>query len=108
MHLLADVSVKPELRDILKELYFTGAADMWEDIGIMLNINVHDLNKIKPAPGNQNSQSYLREMFKLYLERDNPPPPSWNAIVEALEFLQEGTLAEKIKSKHCSDQSKYM
>ena len=105
MHSLADVPVKPELRDILKELYFTDAADKWEDIGIMLNIKTPDLNEIKSAPGNQNSQSCLREIFKLYLERDYPPP-SWNAIVEALEFLGEGTLAEKIKSKHCSNQSK--
>ena len=96
--------VRPELRDIFKELYSTDAADKWEDIGIMLSISVRNLNEIKSAPGNQSSQSCLREMFKLYLQRDNPPP-SWIAIVEALEFLQEGTLAEKIKSKHCSNQS---
>ena len=97
--------VRPELRDILKELYSTDAADKWEDIGIMLSISVRNLNKIKSAPGNQSSQSCLREMFKLYLERNNPPP-SWNAIVEVLEFVGEGTLAARIKSKYCSNPSK--
>ena len=55
MHLLADVPVKPELRDILKGLYCTDAADKWEDIGIMLSISICDLNEIKSAPGNQTS-----------------------------------------------------
>ena len=98
--------VRPELRDILKELYSTDAADKWEDIGIMLSISVRDLNEIKSAPGNQSSQSCLREMFKLYLERSNPTPPSWNAIVEALEIVGEGTFAARIKSKYCSNPSK--
>ena len=97
--------VRPELRDIFKELYSTDAADKWEDIGIMLSISVRNLNEIKSAPGNQSSQSCLREMFKLYLERSNPSP-SWNAIVEALEFVGEGTIAARIKSKYCSNQSK--
>ena len=105
VHFLADMPVKPELIDILKQLYYTAAADKWEDIGIMLNIKIGDLNVIKSADGNKTSHSCLREMFKLYLEKDNPPP-SWAAIVEVLEFLEEGTLAENIKSKHCSNQSK--
>ena len=103
LHFLADIPVKPELRDILKELYCTKAADKWEDIGIMLDIC--GLDKIKSAHSNQTSQSCLREMFKLYLEKDNPPP-SWAAIVEALECVGEKELAAKIKSKHCSNQSK--
>ena len=97
--------VRPKLRDILKKLYSTDAADKWKDIGIMLNMNIHDLNEIKSAPGNQNPQSCLREMFILYLERSNPSPPSWNATVEALEIVGEGTLAARIKSKYCSNQS---
>ena len=98
--------MRPELRDILKELYSTDAADKWEDIGIMLSINIRNLNEIKSAPGNQNSQSCLREMFKLYLEKVNNPSPSWNAIVEALEIVGEGTLVARIKSKYCSNPSK--
>ena len=99
---LTDVSVKPELRDLLKELYSTKAADKWEDVGIMLGIKPSQLDAIKSA-GNQISQSCLRETLKLYLQKDNPPP-SWAAIVEALEFVGEETLAGQIKSKYCSSQ----
>ena len=101
---LTDGSVKPDLRDILKELYTTTAADKWEDIGIMLGIKPSELDTIKSAE-NRIPQSCLREMLKLYLQKDSPPP-SWAAIVEALEFVGEETLAAQIKSKHCSSQSK--
>ena len=104
MYLTSDVQVKPELREILKELYSTKAADKWEDIGIMLGIKTSDLDAIKSAES-QISQSCLREMLKLYLQKDSPPP-SWTAIVEALEFVGEESLAAQVKSKYCSSQSK--
>ena len=92
------------MRDILKEFYTTKAADKWEDIGIMLGIETSELGAIKSAR-NQTSQSYLREMFKLYLQKDNPLP-SWAAITEALEFVGEETLAAQVKVKYCRSQSK--
>ena len=104
MYLTSDVQVKPELREILKELYSTKAADKWEDIGIMLGIKTSDLDAIKSA-GNQTPQSCLREMLKLYLQKDSPPP-AWTAIVEALEFVGEESLATQVKAKYCSSRSK--
>ena len=102
--LSAIIPVKPELRDLLKELYSTKAADKWEDIGIMLGIKTSDLDAIKSA-GNSTSQGCLREMLKLYLQKDSPPP-SWTTIVEALEFVGEEPLAVQVKTKYCSSQSK--
>ena len=104
MYLTSDIHHKPELRDILKELYSTKAADKWEDIGIMLGIKTSDLDTIKSAR-NQTSQSCLREMLKLYMQKDSPPP-SWTAIVEALEFVGEESLAVQVKAKYCSSQGK--
>ena len=104
MYLTSDVQVKPELSDILKELYSTKAADKWEDIGIMLGIKPSDLDAIKSAR-NQTPQSCLREMLKLYLQKDSPPP-AWTAIVEALEFVGEESLATQVKAKYCSSRSK--
>ena len=92
------------MRDILKELYHSKAADKWEDIGIMLGIKPSELDAIKSAE-NRIPQSCLREMFKLYIQKDSPPP-SWAAIVEALEFVGEVTLAAQIKFKYCSSQRK--
>ena len=98
-HFRSDVQVKPELREILKELYSTKAADKWEDIGTMLGIKTSDLDAIKSA-GNQTPQSCLRKMLKLYLQKDSPSP-SWAAIVEALEFVGEESLAAQVKAKYC-------
>ena len=92
------------MRDILKELYTTKAADKWEDIGIILGIKTSELDQAVKSARNQTSQSYLREMFKLYLQKDNPHP-SWAAIAEALEFVGEETLAAQVKSKYCRSQS---
>ena len=97
--LLAEVPIKPELRDILKELYSTKAADKWEDIGIMLMIKSSKLDTIKSA-ANQTTQSCLREMLKLYLQ--DSPSPSWAAIVEALESVGEKELATQLKSRYGS------
>ena len=69
----------------------------------MLGINTSELDAIKSG-GNQTSQSCLREMFKLYLQKDSPPP-SWAAIVEALELIGEESLAVQVKTKYCSGHS---
>ena len=102
---LQDGLVKPELRDILKEFYTAKAADKWQDIGIVLGIKTSELDQAVKSARNRTSQSYLQEMFKLYLQKDNPLP-SWAAIAEALEFVGEETLAAQVKSKYCRSQSK--
>ena len=68
----------------------------------MLGIGTNELDAIKTA-GNQTSQSCLREILKLFLQKDNPPP-SWAAIVEALEFLGEEPLARSVRLKYCNSQ----
>ena len=93
------VPVKPELKDLLKELY-TKAADKWEDIGILLGIKDGQLKQIKSDNGND-SKTCLREMMRVWLSRVDPPP-SWSAIAEALEFLGDEELATQLSSKYCN------
>ena len=89
-----DVPAKPELKDLLKELY-TKVADKWEDIGILLGIKDGQLKAINA----KDSTSCLREMLRIWLSRVDPPP-SWSAIAEAVEFLGDENLATYLRSKY--------
>jgi hypothetical protein len=89
--------VKPELKDLLKELY-TKASDKWEDIGILLGIDPGRLDAIKTAE-NHIPQSCLREMLKIWLKGVSPPP-SWAAIAEAVELLGDQNLANQLRTKY--------
>ena len=94
---MPSVPVKPELKDLMKELYTT-ASDKWEDIGIFLGIEPSRLDAIKTAE-NQVPQSCLREMLKIWLKRVSPPP-SWSAIVEAIELLRDQRLADHLRTNY--------
>ena len=90
----------PELKLLLRELYTT-VADKWEDIGIMLDIDEAELATLKKLHPTT-PQSSLREMLKIWLKQICPPP-SWSAIVEALESLGDKELAHRIGSKYVND-----
>ena len=90
---------KPELKDLLKELY-TKASDMWEDIGILLGIKDGQLKQIR-TDNASDSRSCLREMLRTWLSRVDPPP-SWSAIAEAVEFVGDENLAAHPRSEYCN------
>ena len=91
------VSVKPTLKELLRELR-AKAAD-WEDIGIELEVNDGALKQIKTDnPGN--SKSCLRELFRKWLSCADPQP-KWPDIVEAVEGIGDEELATKIKERYC-------
>ena len=85
--------IKPELRDVLKELY-TKVADRWEDLGIFLGIESGKLDAINSE--NRQVQSCLREMLKVWLKSVDPPP-SWQILIKALRDLDELQLSEDLK-----------
>ena len=89
--------MKPELRDLVKELYST-ASDKWEDIGILIGIEPNVLDSIKKTE-NHTAQSCLREMLKIWLKRVTPSP-SWSAIAEAIELLGDQNLAGHLRTKY--------
>ena len=91
------LAVKPELKDLIKELY-TRASDKWEDIGILLGIEPGRLDAIKSAE-NHTAQSCLREMLKIWLKRVSPHP-SWTAIAEVVELLGDQSLADHLRTKY--------
>jgi hypothetical protein len=88
--------VKPELKDLLKELY-TKASE-WFNIGVLLGINTGILDAIKTAE-NHTPQNCLREMLRIWLNGVSPPP-SWAAIADAVEVLTDQRLAEQLRTKY--------
>ena len=88
---------RPELKHLLIELR-SEVAHEWEDLGIMLNIEPGTLEAIKITESNK-AQSCLREMLKIWQKRINPPP-SWSAVVTALEFMKYQGLASDLKLKY--------
>ena len=70
----------------------------WENIGTLLGIESRRLESIKTAE-NHNPQNCLREMLKTWLKMIDPPP-SWKAITDVLEYLEEEQLVCDLRSKY--------
>ena len=82
---------------LLKELS-TRVSAIWEDIGLCLGLSTDSLDIIKKDnPGD--SKSCFREMIKIWWRRVDPPP-SWSAIIEAVETLGQELLAQNLKLKY--------
>jgi hypothetical protein len=81
---------------LLKELLCKVSAD-WEDIGLTLDLNEGDLSAIKND--HHESKKCFREMLKLWLKQVEPPP-TWSAIIEAIDTLQYESLAKELRKKY--------
>ena len=89
---------KPILRDLIDALYHK-VADKWKVIGVLLEIPKGILSRI--ADKHQRDPcSCLVEMLETWLEGVHPPP-TWAAIIEAVEFLGEGQLGKELRNKYC-------
>ena len=88
---------KPNLKDLVREL--RRVANECEYIGFLLGIEDRTLAQIKQYSAG-NSKVYLREILRVWLRRAYPPP-SWSAIVEPLELLEEESLAAHLTAKYC-------
>ena len=86
------------MRDLVDTLYHT-LADEWKHIGIYLHLPMATLNTI--ATEHQNDpHRCLIEMLEVWLKRVDPPP-TWPAIIEAIEFLGEMQLGKILREKYC-------
>ena len=93
-----EVTSPPKFGELLNELLSKVSAD-WEDIGLTLELEQGQLSAIKSD--HQQSKKCFREMLKLWLKQVDPPP-TWSAIIEAIEVLEYKSLAEKLRKKYCS------
>ena len=89
---------RPILKDLIDALYHR-VADKWKVVGVLLEIPKGTLSHIADKH-QHNPCSCLVEMLESWLERVHPPP-SWNSIIEAVEFLGEEQLGKELRDKHC-------
>lgn len=82
---------------LLKELSSEVSAD-WEDIGLYLELKPHILHRIK-GDNQQSCKKCFREMIKAWFQQVDPPP-SWSAIIEAIENLEYESLAHELRKKY--------
>jgi len=73
-------------------------ADKWKTIGHYLEI---PRGKLAAITENYRGDPHkcLVDMLEIWLERVHPPP-TWTAIIEAVEFLGEGQLGKELREKY--------
>lgn len=86
------------MKDLMAALYHK-VADKWKVIGVQLDIGFSNLTSIETKNHN-NPHLCLLDMLEVWLKRVNPPP-TWPAIIEAVEFLGEEQLGRDLKMKYC-------
>ena len=91
------LSTKPQLKDLVDALYHT-VANKWEDIGIYLEFPTATLQAIA-AEHQLDPHSCLIGMLEVWLKRVDLPP-TWSAIIEAVEFLGEEQLGRALRDKY--------
>ena len=91
---------KPRLKDLVDALYHK-VADKWRMIGILLEIPKAKLAHIAEMHLDD-PRSCLVEVLVTWLERVDPPP-TWTAIIEAVEFLGEEQLGKELREKYCGE-----
>lgn len=86
---------KPDMKDLMDALYNEKAAQ-WKAIGFLLKIT--NLSNIE-TKHHSDPQSCLLEMLEVWLKRVDPPP-TWSAIIEAVEFLKDEKLGRELREKY--------
>ena len=81
---------------LIRELSSQVSTD-WEDIGLFLELQQGALDEIS-SKSSSHTKKCFREMIKLWLRQDDPPP-SWSAIIDAIEELDYESLAQELKDK---------
>ena len=92
------MSSKPVLKDLMKALYHK-VPNKWKEIGILLEVPNGTLSGIAEKC-RDDPQSCLLKMLEMWLEQAYSPP-TWAAIIEAVEFLGEKPLGKELRDKHC-------
>ena len=69
----------------------------WFSLGVKLGLEDHELRTIEQ---NNRGDRCKLEMLSCWLRSGKPP--TWKAIIDALQLMGEHTVAAKIQAKHCS------
>ena len=87
---------KPKLKELTDALYYK-VDDKWKILGIHLGLEER-LDSIEENC-KQDSKKCLLEILRTWLKQVDPPP-TWTAIIEAVEFLGEKPLGRELQQKY--------
>ena len=90
---------KPELKELMHAL-LNKVANKWKFIGMYLGIPMGTLNTLEVKCRNDPNQCLMEMLGSIWLQRVNPPP-TWDAIIQAIEFLGDEQLASDMRSHYC-------
>ena len=90
---------KPTQKQLLQQLYHT-VADKWNPIGIYLEIPEAQLNAIDVKHRGDPQKCLVAMLTENWLPRVSPPP-TWQEIAEAVEFVGYPNVAQKLRDKFC-------
>ncbi len=92
--LIMNTGGKVKLNDLLGEL--SKAADVWDNIGIFLNVPIHIIQIIR-----KECNSALQSLTNMLTWLEENDKISWKQVVEALFKVQKRELARQICLKFC-------
>ena len=90
---------KPTEKQLLQQLYNT-VPDKWQPIGIYLEIPKAQLNVIDANHRGDPQKCLMALLTESWLPRVSPPP-TWEEIAEAVEFVGCPDVAQKLRDKFC-------
>ena len=90
---------KPTEKQLLQQLYNT-VPDKWQPIGIYLEIPKAQLNAIDAKHRGDPQKCLMAMLTESWLPRVSPPP-TWQEIAEAVEFVGCPDVAQKLRDKFC-------
>jgi len=90
---------KPTQKQLLQLLYHT-VADRWKPIGIYLDIPGPQLKVIDKQHRGDPQECLMAMLTDCWLPRLSPPP-TWQEIAEAVEFVGYPNVAQKLRDKFC-------
>ena len=76
----------------------------WYQLGLYLNLQTHELNKIQQDHAHQGNDRQMVEMLAVWLQRT--PNATWGDMVNGLQQMEENRVAENIRQKHLRRASK--
>ena len=90
---------KPTQKQLLQQLYNT-VPDKWHPIGVYLEISDAQLNAIDAKHRGDPQKCLMAMLTESWLPRVSPPP-TWQEIAEAVEFVGYPDVAQKLTDKFC-------
>ena len=98
-YLLFSSGPKPTQKQLLQQLYNT-VPDKWHPIGVYLEISEGQLNSIDAKHRGDPQKCLMAMLTESWLPRVSPPP-TWQEIAEAVEFVGYPNVAHTLRDKFC-------